>query len=447
MQGGVSSVLKGNMILILTKKQSSRVNYIFHLLIDELLGIPTKITHNLDEFLACTGPRFSYGIQLPENELYFASGNLLFETGISLKSLNYISFEGHPAFFAVHDKNSALPFDVFAASFFLVSRYEEYLPHIRDEHGRFLATGSEALKNGFLRKPLVNIWAIYLGKLLNARYPGLKLKQPSYSFELSVDIDAAYAFKHKGLTRAAGGFLKTIQKKDMQEFGERIRVLLGRQKDPFDTFETLFQLQARYKLKLIYFILMADYGPRDKNIPVNNRQFHKLIRVLADYADIGIHPSYESYTDSGKLKVEITRLSKLLHEDVTKSRQHFLRLEFPITYRNLINHDILDDYSMGYAEEPGFRASICTPFHFYDLDMDRETHLKIHPFTLMDGTLNDYLRLTPVQAMDVIKSLIIETKAVNGTFIPLWHNHSLNDRYEWKGWLAVFEKMIELAAE
>jgi hypothetical protein len=434
------------MILILTKKPSNRVNYIFHLLFDELLGIPTKVTHNLDEFLSFAGPRFSYGMQLPDSELYFASVELLFETGISVKTINYFKFDNLPAFFGVYDKQSWLPFDLFAASFFLVSRYEEYLPHIRDEHGRFLASGSEAFKNGFLRKPLVNIWLLYLSTLLNSKFPGLKQKHSSFSFELSIDIDAAYAYKHKGLTRAAGGFLNSIQNKNVKELSERIRVLLNRQKDPFDTFEYLFQLQAKYKLKLIYFILMADYGPRDKNLPVNNRQFHKIIKLLADYADVGIHPSYASYNDAEKMKIEIARLSKLLHQDITKSRQHFLRLEFPITYRNLINNDILEDYTMGYAEEPGFRASICTPYYYYDLDMDMETHLKIHPFAIMDGTLNDYMRLTPLQAIDVLESLIAETRSVNGTFMPLWHNHSLSDQNEWKGWLNVFEKMIELAA-
>jgi hypothetical protein len=287
---------------------------------------------------------------------------------------------------------------------------------------------------------------LYLSKLLHSRFQGLKQKQSFYRFELSIDIDAAFAYKHKGLTRAAGGFLKTIQKKNIKEFGERINVLLNRHKDPFDTFDYLFQLQAKYQLKIIYFILMADYGPRDKNLPVNNRQFHKLIKLLADYADVGIHPSYASNMEAEKLKIEITRLSKLLHQDVTKSRQHFLKLEFPITYRNLINHDILEDYTMGYAEEPGFRASICSPFYYYDLDMDMVTHLKVHPFAIMDGTLNDYLRLTPLQAIDVLESLIAETRLVNGTFIPLWHNHSLSDQNEWEGWLMVFEKMIELAA-
>ena len=102
---------------------------------------------------------------------------------------------------------------------------------------------------------------------------------------------------------------------------------------------------------------------------------------------------------------------------------------------------------MGYAEIAGFRASICTPFPFYDLDQDMPTKLMIHPFAVMDGTLNNYMSLTPQQATEVISSLIKEVKNVGGTFIPLWHNQSLNNQGEWKGWNEVYIKMVECALE
>src|SRR5436190_8549265 len=120
-----------------------------------------------------------------------------------------------------------------------------------------------------------------------------------------------------------------------------------------------------------------------------------LIKSLADYADIGIHPSYASNENRKQVKKEIRRLNKVLKREVTRSRQHFLKVTFPETYRTLIELDIEEDYSMGYASEIGFRASICTPFNFYDLDLDVETKLKLVPFMLMDGTMKDYMKLTP----------------------------------------------------
>ena len=168
---------------------------------------------------------------------------------------------------------------------------------------------------------------------------------------------------------------------------------------------------------------------------------------MGDYASVGIHPSYNTIEHPELLKKEIRNLRAVLNKDVTCSRQHFLRIVLPSTYRNLIEHDITDDYSMGYAALPGFRAGICTPFNFYDLDLEIETKLRIHPFAVMDGTLNDYLGLTPADAIDQIKSLIREVKKVDGTFISLWHNESLSDQKRWKGWKRVYEQLIKEAVE
>ena len=118
----------------------------------------------------------------------------------------------------------------------------------------------------------------------------------------------------------------------------------------------------------------------------------------------------------------------------------------PETYRNLIDLDITDDYTMGFASQVGFRASICSAFNFYDLDMELETKLKIHPFAMMEGTLKYNMKVSPEDAMNKIKPLIDEVKKVNGDFMSLWHNDTLNDRKIWTGWKEVYEKMVQHAA-
>jgi hypothetical protein len=188
--------------------------------------------------------------------------------------------------------------------------------------------------------------------------------------------------------------------------------------------------------------LLGDYGPNDKNLPIESKKFQSLIKMLGDYAQIGIHPSYGSNNSTAQLKKEIGRLSSVLLRDVTKSRQHFLKLRMPETYRNLIDFDVTDDYTMGYASQVGFRASICTPFNFYDLDTELETKLKIHPFAVMEGTLKYRMKVQPEEGITIIKSLIDKVKAVDGVFISLWHNDTLNNRKIWKGWRTVYEEMV-----
>jgi hypothetical protein len=120
-------------------------------------------------------------------------------------------------------------------------------------------------------------------------------------------------------------------------------------------------------------------------------------------------------------------------------------MNLPETYQRLIDSDITDDYTMGYAQFVGFRASLATPFFFYDLDLEIETSLKLHPFALMDGTLKDYLKLEPSECMALIKPLIENVKKVNGEFITVWHNESFAENERWKGWRKVYEDIVESA--
>ena len=182
-----------------------------------------------------------------------------------------------------------------------------------------------------------------------------------------------------------------------------------------------------------------------KTFLLKAEKFQSLIKMIGDYAEIGIHPSFGSNTNTEKLKKEVDRLSKILKREVTKSRQHFLRLIFPDTYRNLIDLDVTDDYTMGYASQIGFRASICTPFHFYDLDMEIETKLKVHPFMVMEATLKYYMKINPEDAISKIEPLIEQVKKVNGVFVSLWHNETLSNEKDWVGWRTVYEEMVKIA--
>jgi hypothetical protein len=433
------------MILIYSHKITKRLNYIFRQIFTNVLGVKIEITAVADEFDSWDGAKICYDKKPRSCEIFFQAADLLFETGIAGQELHFIEFRGNVAFYPVYDKKSAFPFDPFAASFFLLTRYEEYLPYLKDKYNRFEATESIAYQKGFLHLPLVNIWAEEIKKNILKKYPTVKFRTRRFRFIPTIDIDSAFAYKHKGTVRTIGALLKAFAKFDFHEISERLRVFMNLRKDPFDTYDFQLLVQKKYNLFPIYFILFADYGEYDKNVAVNNKSFQRLIKSLADYAEVGIHPSFDSSTNSDRLKLETERLSRVLNREITKSRQHFLLLNFPSTYRNLINIDITDDYTMGYASRPGFRASICDSFHFYDLDLETETKLRIHPFQIMEGTLKDYMKLSNEKSLRLILELIDQVKAVNGTFISLWHNESLSNLDRWEGWHELYEEMIKYA--
>ena len=431
-------------MLILVPKATNRLHYIFDLILKDLLGISFKFTTDNETFASYDGPKMHYGSNRFWDEPFQKAKSLLFEHDIKEQEPKIIEYQDLKAIFPVYNDKSMFPFDIFAASFYLVSRYEEYLPHINDKHNRFQAEDSILFKMNMLEKPLINIWALELGKKLQDIYPNLKLKKKSFEFIPTYDVDAAWAYKNKGIFRTIAASARDFFHLNFEEWKRRRRVIAGLEDDPFDTFDLQIQLQKELNLHPIYFILCGEYDLNDKNISLRNNDFQNLIKKLGDYARVGIHPSYSSYLNKEKVKTEITNLSKVLNREITNSRQHFLRLNMPLSYQILIDLDITDDYTMGYPSQVGFRAGIADTFPFFDLEHDNVTSLNIHPFAVMDGTLRDYLGLNTDEAYERVAKLVNEVKNVNGTFILLWHNHSLSNEKIWEGWLPLYKKILDL---
>ncbi len=431
------------MILIYTHKVTPRVRYIFKHIFTRILQIPIDFTGKVEEFVAYNGPKFSYTNVALGKEFFVKSNELLFQQGIKDFEINVQKWENIPCFFLTNEQ-SEVPFDIFAASFYLISRYEEYLPHIKDAHGRFSATESIAFKNNFLEKPLVDIWAYKFLKTLKAKFPDFESPSRKYKYISTIDVDNAFAYKHKSFARTIGGFLKDISQFKIFTVWDRFAVLTNIKKDPFDTFKKIIESKKDHKVRTIFFFLIGDYTTFDTNVSASKGKFKLLIKDMVDYARVGLHPSYYTMNNGTILKKEKERLESIINMPIKRSRQHFLRVSLPETYQKLIDLEIEEDYSMGYASHTGFRASTCSPFYFYDLDFEIQTPLKIFPFALIDSTLNDYMKLTAKQSLGKIRDLKNEVKSVNGVFVTVFHNESLSNYQRWKGWKRVYNSMLKI---
>ncbi|WP_298780594.1 polysaccharide deacetylase family protein [uncultured Polaribacter sp.] len=432
------------MILVYTHKITPRVRYIFKHIFFRTLMLNVDFTTKVEEFVAHNGPKLSYTNTALGNEFFVKSNPLLFEQGVNDLELKIQKWDEIPCFFNTNLK-STIPFDIFAASFYLISRYEEYLPHVKDIHGRYTAEQSIAYKEGFLEKPVIDIWAFKFLAVLQNKFPDYNYKKRDYKFISTIDIDNAFAYKHKSLIRNVGGFINDFFKFKILDIWNRFAVIVNLKKDHFDTFDKILRLKKEYKVNTIFFFLMGDYTTFDTNISAAKNRYKLLIKQMVDYAKVGLHPSYFSMQNTSTLKKEKERLESITNMPTKRSRQHYLRFNLPETYQHLIDLEIEEDYSMGYASNVGFRASTCTPFYFYDIDFEIQTPLKVFPFALMDTTLNDYMKLTPKQSLGRIRDLKNEVKAVNGTFITLFHNETLSDYLRWKGWKRLYESMLKIA--
>ena len=433
------------MVIIYTHKITPRLSYIFDFILNQILGLEYRITDNKEEFQQTKGPKINYSGEDFNDSIFIKPGNLLFENDIKPQNIFVTQWDNVKIFFQTND-TSVLPFDLFAASFYLVSRYEEYLPFDADSHGRFEAKESLAFKNNFLHEPIIDQWAYIFADILKERYPGLQIQERKFQYISTIDVDNAYAFLFKGISRTLGATFRSLLNLDLQDNFRRYRTLTNK-RDPYDTYDIFFDTHQKYDIKPIWFFLVGNSGRYDNNVSLDKQGYQNLIKNIATKSQVGIHTSYETYKNRNKLQNEIQKLDNLIGRRVYKSRQHYLRLHFNQTYRNLIKSGITEDYTMGYASNIGFRAGTCTPFNFYDLENEEGTNLKVYPFEVMDITLNKYKNYNVTEAISSIESVIEKIKKVNGTFISIWHNEALSDHGHWKGWETVYREMLRFVFE
>jgi len=428
-------------LIVYTNKITPRLQYIVDFIGRKIIGEPFQLTTDNFYFNDYAGPKINYSnSKITDDELLIINYSLLFEDSIKEQNISCFEVNGYKAFFNTQGDH---PFDIFAATFYLLSRYEEYLPHQKDMYGRYAHENSLAFREGFLNVPLVNIWIGDFKKALKERFSALITHHSSFIFQPTYDIDEAFAFKNKGLLKTIGGLAKSVVDREWSMVDERMNVLRNRKEDPYEAYEWLDRLHAKNNLKPIYFFHVADKrGKYDKNIPATNPEMQRLIKQHAEKYPVGIHPSWASGDEEELLHQEIKTLESVSGKKITASRQHYIRFILPHTFRRLIAAGITDDYSMGYGSINGFRASTASSFYWYDLEKEQTTRLLLHPFCFMEANSFFEQKYLPQRAYEEMMHYYNAVKSVNGTLITIWHNIFLGTYPKFQGWKEVYGEFV-----
>ena len=426
------------MLLIYTHKITPRFSYIMRHMFVKILGVEIKFTTLVEDFIRHTGPKITYTKQPLQNEFFIRSNDLLFEQGINQFAINVEHWDNVPCFFGTGQRSN-IPFDIFAASFFLLSRYEEYLPYVKDAHGRFPPTESLAYKNDFLSLPVVDIWAYKLLDKLKERFPDMEYKKRKYQYSSLIDVTTSHCFAFRGLVRSLAGLVLDFGTFKLKRVIQRIAVWLRIRKDPYDNFATLMDYHKEFPCKSIFFFQFADYSTYDKNVSPDNNRFQYLIKSVADYSKVSLSASYSSFSNLDLLKQEKKRLSDVIHRPVQQSRLRYNRVDIPLTYRNLVEAEFTDDYTMGYTHVIGFKAGTCTPFNFYDINMEIQQPIKIHPFAVHDYALVNIKSKQEILAK--IDGIYRQTRQVNGEFFTVFSNELLGGSKK-VDWLDLYRTIL-----
>lgn len=428
-------------VTIYSAKSSARLSYVLDWLFGERLQIPYTITTTPPKeafFVISYGVTYAGGIHIPALEY-------LFEIGLEVPEWATGAWGGLPVFGSTSE-NGTIPFDIFSAIFFLLSRHEEYAPHSPDMHHRFPPTQSFLFKKDWLKRPLIDEWVAQLRTLLEQTWL-IQLPVPEFKFQPTYDIDIAFSHSYKGLARLAGAYVRALVRGDIFQINERTRVLKKKQQDPYDSFAWLRNLHHTLGYRPIYFVLCSlRTTAYDKNISPLHPAMNRVIRQMCKDGLVTIHPSY--YANKEKtLKREIEVLAQIIQAPITSSRQHYIRLRLPDTYRLLASAGITDDYSMGYGSHLGFRAGTGSSFLWFDLARNEATSMRVHPFCFMDTTAHFEHELSPARAFEELDNMARLLESTGSTLVTIFHNFSLGTAREWVGWAQQYEQFLRHQAQ
>lgn len=383
------------MLLILSPQNSPRLDYVCHVIFKRVLGLEYSIINDEEKYKAHKDFKLRY---LPKN-------NILFENDIRQQDEELL----------LQDKP--------ALAFYLLTNYEEYLPDCpRDQHGRIVHEQSFVVRHQLHKQATVQRIALHYKNILSTQQPAFKWKENSYRFLPTFDIDIAYAFKGKTFFHFCGALGKAVLS---FQWGRAQQIIKAQSQqdfqDPYDVYDIENLLCKQHQLQAIYFFLTSDRTQYDRNISPHSPYFSELVQKLKAHATIGLHPSYHSKNQNDIIKEKKT-LEEKGQIKIQSSRQHFLKVKFPDTFRNLIAAGITDDYSLGFYDRIGFRNGMAIPFPFFDVENNKTTKLMLHPLLMMDSAAVQELGLEE-KYQKGISQLIQEVKTVGGEMIALWHSN------------------------
>jgi hypothetical protein len=407
-------------ILIYVPKITPRINYTFRQVCKRILGFNISFTTKIETFIGYKGVKFSYANQRLGNEIYIQSHGLLLEQGVNDVEVSVSEWDNEPYFFRT-SKQSDIPFDIFSASFYLMTRYEEYLPHVKNTKGNFPASESLAFQNEFLTKPIINIWMLKFADILKDKFEDVEINLPAKSLQVNIGVEKAFKFRKHGISRSFVGFSSDLFRFKFREIYSRLKTWFKPQNDPYDVYDELVNFKSELGFGMDFMFQLGNYSIHTKNINFRKRIYKKLIKSMGDHCEIGLLPSHEAIYDFEQLKKEIKRFEQIANHELRSLMIKDRGLNFPEYYVNLYKTDISKEFSMGYFDQVGFRAGTCTPFLFYDLNLEQASPIEIRPYYISSMAFNSI-------SNDELSSIIKQNEKFDIQYILLFDNSDFEDK-------------------
>ena len=336
--------------------------------------------------------------------------------------------------------------DIFASSFFMLTRWEEYVNKTRDMHNRFPAYASLAFKNNFLDRPVVNEYVEMLWNMLKFLGCKQERKKRKFEFILTHDVDEVRMWKSwKHIGRVALGDI--IKRKSvslaLERFAEYFLIQRGKISDPFNTFDWLMNKSEAIGVKSRFYFMSGGVTEFDNRYKIEEQK--ELIKKIQNRGHIvGLHPSYNAYNDFEQFKKEKELLESVAEQKIVEGREHYLRFEVPATWQIWEDNDMEVDSTCGYADREGFRCGTGDAFNVFNVLTREKLNLKERPLIFMDDNHLTYNNtLNTKSSLIRVNNLINKANKYNSKITLLFHNSIFSTKTE-VDFIDLYTKNLEL---
>jgi len=322
--------------------------------------------------------------------------------------------------------------DPLAFTFWWLARVEELLAPAEafDTHGRFRFAGSAMSRQQPLAAPVDELASQLAGQLGRWRSPKVAGADPTWRLVLTHDIDLPWRWTRSGRRRGLG-LIRTHVRALRPVSALRATCALAAsvvwrllRNDPWSNAKRIERLERRLEATSTSYLLVGRHAPED-----GDEELHTHVERYAGALSAGragVHGSYTASVEPGRIAEERRRVEQLIGSSATDHRFHYLRHRPVHAWPLLERAGLRSDSSLGFAEQPGFRAGTTHPFRAWDHEAGAPLQLVVIPLACMDASYDErYLGMPRAERGEHVQAVLDEIIRYDGAASLLVHNDRL----------------------
>src|SRR6056297_8069 len=320
--------------------------------------------------------------------------------------------------------------DYLLSAFVLLSGIQEWISKKKDKWGRFPYEGSFQEKFGQAQVAWVDLYFENIYETLKSKINLPNVKKPPSNVVLTHDIDLL----RWPIFQNGKHFLKKNLPSNSVEALHNLPTLFRNTRKNIDN---ILELERQFGVHSVFFWLTekgrGKFGIKNADYSIKSPYVMKAMEHIKQSESV--NALHKSSKDKALLK-ELEGYSQLS----PINRYHFLLFDL-LENGPELNRTVKQDYSYGFAEQPGFRNSYSLPFHPFDFDNWRPFQFLEVPLHIMDNTFHTYLGNSPKQANEHINEFMSRHKRGSCLSI-LWHNEFFTP-FRYAGWGQLYEQLLK----